>query len=266
MCKIDLTELKNIELNILKYVHNVCTENGLRYFLCGGTLLGAIRHKGFIPWDDDIDIAMPRDDYEELLNLLNDNKKYIMLNPNNEGYYNNFAKIIDSDTELTHAGVLPIKNLGVFIDVFPIDGMPDNESEYNSHFLKLHKLRKRINSFAVPKPKIRKNMYLYFKKMWIYFDNKRRDLKTMQNKYVELAKKYEYDSSNMVYMSGGAYGKLEMFPKNWVDDYIDVEFEGYMFKGIKQYDKYLRKLYGEYMELPPEEKQKTHHYFIAKYK
>lgn len=263
MKELTLAEIKKVELCIIDYIDKVCRENNLRYFLCGGSLLGAIRHKGFIPWDDDIDIAMPRPDYEKFCALARDEKKYLALTPAVKGYYYNFTKVIDSETKLVELGCRPIRDLGIFIDVFPLEGMPSDKVEQEKHFKKLHRTRQAINSYAFVPPKLRKNIFAYVKRLYRVLKNKKRNLFKLQEKYVKLAKKYDYESSDDVYMSGGAYGKVEMFPKDYVSEYIDVEFEGRKFKGLKNYDKYLTKLYGNYMKLPPKEKQITHHNFIA---
>lgn len=267
MKEISLEELKKIELDILTYIDQVCKENNLRYFLCGGTLLGAIRHQGFIPWDDDIDICMPRLDYERFIEIVKEaDSKYKIFSPGQEGYYYNFSKVIDSETELNEYYYKPIENLGVYVDVFPVEGMPSDEAVRKQHFDKLYALRKRINSFSLVRPRIRKNLVKYVQSLILYAKNKKSSLSKFQREYKELANLYNYDEAEYVYMSGGAYAKKEMFPKAFIDNYETRVFEKREFNTIKDYDAYLTQLYGNYMQLPPKEKQITHHAFVARYK
>lgn len=124
MRKIDINELKRIEINILDYVADFCNKNGITYYLDGGTLLGAIRHKGFIPWDDDIDIAMPRKDYDRFVHMCLDDSRYKILSyETDEKYIYSFAKVVDSYTKLKEWGTAEYEQLGVYIDVFPIDAL-----------------------------------------------------------------------------------------------------------------------------------------------
>lgn len=124
MKEINTVELKRIELDILKYIKTQCEKYNLRYYLAYGTLLGAVRHKGFIPWDDDIDIHMPREDYDKLIELEynNPDSKYKLLSPKyNKDYYYSFAKMVDNETILEETGLKQIKELGVYVDIFPLD-------------------------------------------------------------------------------------------------------------------------------------------------
>lgn len=267
MKQIELEEIKRIELDILRHIKRVCEENNLRYFLAGGTLLGAVRHKGFIPWDDDIDISMPRPDYENLITLMEDNDKYMLLKPGDIGYYYNFAKVIDNDTLLVENGCAPIANMGVYIDIFPLDGMPEEGVAIDRHFAALKEVRTRINSFSFIKTKLRKNLYMYFKIINTYRrNNKKKDLISLQKLYTSTALRYEYDDSKYVYATGGAYDKKDIFLKNLFSDGVDVEFEGEFFKAPTEWDVYLRQLYGDYMQLPPIVKRISNHNYTAVYK
>ncbi len=267
MKEICLEELKKIELDILVYIDQVCKKNNLRYFLCGGTLLGAIRHKGFIPWDDDIDICMPRPDYDRLIAILeHTDNKYKILFPEQEKYYYNFSKIVDSETKLYEYNYQPIDNMGVYVDVFPLEGIPMGDAACEEHFNKLNKLRKRINSFSMLKPKIRKNLIEYVKSVNLYKKNKKSSLSKFQKEYEQLAKQYDYDDSECVYATGGAYGKKDIFLKELFANTVDVEFEGMKFSAPEDYNAYLKQLYGNYMQLPPIEKRISHHNFKATYR
>lgn len=264
---IENEEIKRIELDILTRIDEVCQENGLKYFLCGGTLLGAVRHKGFIPWDDDIDIFMPRSDYEILLKIFENEESYAALSPFNEGYYYNFTKIVDKRTELKELGCIPFEDMGVYVDVFPLDGMPSESSDVNRHYKRLNYIRNMIFSFAMKKPKIRKNIFALFKSIYIYYiRNRLVKLGNLQNKYKAVAKEYSYESSDYVYATGGAYGKKEIFSKKIFDNTVKLEFEGKYFNAPGDWDGYLKQLYGDYMQLPPIEKRVSHHNFEASYR
>ncbi len=267
MKKISLKEIKKIEIDILEYIDKVCKENNLQYFLCGGTLLGAVRHKGFIPWDDDIDISMPRSDYDRFVKIMkNSHCKYQIISTDQKDYYYNFSKIIDCETILNEYHYQPIDNMGVYVDVFPLEGMPSDKLVREKHFNRLDRLRKRINSFSMLKPKIRKNLIAYAKSIYLYNKNKKSDLLKFQKEYEKLAKKYNYEDSEYVYATGGAYKNKDIFLKEILFDCKDIEFEGRKFSAPKECDLYLKQLYGDYMQLPPSEKQVSNHNYEAKYK
>jgi lipopolysaccharide cholinephosphotransferase len=267
MGTICLEELKKIELDILIYIDQVCEKNNLRYFLCGGTLLGAIRHKGFIPWDDDIDISMPRPDYDKFVKILKEaDNKYKILTPEQEDYYYNFSKVVDSETILNECNHQTIDNMGVYVDVFPLEGMPIDQDECEKHFIKLDKIRKRINSFSYLKPSFRKNIIHYIKHLNLYKKNKKSSLTIFQKEYEQCVKKYNYDESDFIYATGGAYGRKDIFPKEMFLNFIKVEFEGASFFVPQEFDAYLKHLYGDYMKLPPIEKRVSNHNYEAKYR
>lgn len=142
MKKITSKEMKSIELNILKDVAEFCDRNQLRYFLCGGTLLGAVRHHGFIPWDDDMDIAMPREDYKKFLMIYNQEKRKYRVSAieNNPNWHMPFARVENLNTVLFEKTLKKkYRKLHVFIDVFPIDGIPD-DSKIEHNFMLRQKI------------------------------------------------------------------------------------------------------------------------------
>jgi len=120
----DIEEIQKVDLEILRFFDNVCRENNLTYFLSGGTLLGAIRHKGFIPWDDDVDLVMPRKDFEKLIEILDkSDSNYKLFIPGcSEDYFYTFGKLVDTRTVLDEFDYCPIKGMGLYIDIFIMTG------------------------------------------------------------------------------------------------------------------------------------------------
>ena len=266
MREIQFEEMKRIELNILIYFTEVCEENNLRYYLGGGTLLGAVRHKGFIPWDDDIDVMMPRPDFQKLLSLSINNENYNIIKPGTAGYYYNFAKLVDTRTILEEKGIKLIDGLGVYIDIFPLDGMPETPDARKKRFKELNSIRKRINNTCLLRPKFHRNPFAYLNACRIYNSNKNIDLASLQKKYLDSALKNSFDDSEFVFAAGGAYGARDIFPGKWFEKEIELQFENLSVKAFNGYDFYLTQLYGDYMTLPPEDKRVTPHHTIVYFK
>lgn len=147
MKKLNLNEIKAVELNILKQFDQFCKNNNLRYYLAGGTLLGAIRHKGFIPWDDDIDVCMNRPDYERLLNEFpqnNDNSNLQICDIKYKNFDAPFCKIVANNTRVRNKFLGNLANSKLWIDVFPVDGLPENIDEVNQVYKKCSYYRKML--------------------------------------------------------------------------------------------------------------------------
>ena len=140
---LSLEEIKRIELGILEYLHQVCEKHDIKYFIDFGTLLGAVRHKGFIPWDDDMDICMLREDYEKLQDYLiaNPDERYeVMSYKNNLNYVYPFMKVQDNQTYLLEEDVRIDSNMGIYVDIFPVDGYED-DSVFKDKMTRLIKKR-----------------------------------------------------------------------------------------------------------------------------
>lgn len=255
-------EIKSVQIEILQAVHAYCQNHCINYSLAYGTLIGAIRHKGFIPWDDDIDIMMLRDDYDKLVEGFNkENGRYrICTYKNTKGYPFPFAKVEDTKTIKSEVG---FSSIGMAIDVFPVDNAPDNEDErkrfakkskrlwllnqFKSRSWILNGSRSLINSIVVILIKLPLSLVSY----------------SILNSICEKhSQSYNTKDSNWCMFALDC----PLWAKSDFKDYIDVDFEGYQFKSIKAYDSNLRTIYGNYMELPPIEQQVTHHEFIAYWK
>lgn len=249
MERLDLESVKKIELNILDYVVNICNENNLTYFLAGGTLLGAIRHKGFIPWDDDIDISMPRPDYEKLISILSkDQSKYRVITKDLfEDYYLFFAKVVDKDTYAYEKNTpLHTQKMGVFIDIFPMDGLGNDENSSINHLKNVlynystYKVKKYpityYNNFLVAI--LRKIKYFFTSYSKIYNNDKK------------LVNRYDFYNSAYVASTYGAKGIDEIVPRKIYDKIIKVQFESRFYNAPEGYNLYLEKMYGDYMKLP----------------
>lgn len=255
-------EIQQIALNIMKYIDKICRENDIKYFLAGGTLLGAVRHKGFIPWDDDIDINMLRPDYEKFLkimdNIKHDQYKCLHYGENFPNYAYRFAKVVDLNTKLQESTLISHQDMGVFVDIFPIDGM--NIKKWKRPISKTVFLTQCLVTASYKKmPKI-KNKFKYFAKSILRLYTKMFGWKYWLKRHEKYIKKYQdLDKFEHRYAFSGCYRYKDIMPKELFDEVIELKFEDTKFLAPKNYDYYLSSLYGDYMTPPPPEKQVTHH-------
>ncbi len=266
MKKLSLDEIKKIELDMLLAFHNFCEENKLQYSLCGGTLLGAIRHKGFIPWDDDIDVFMPRPDYEKLRSLWSGKcitENYYLLDWKNPEKKNGrpmmfypFLKLIDLHTEVNAKDVSNKYYTGIWIDIFPIDGLPSSKKETVKIYKKVWFWRQ-LFSLHFCKKIIAKGFVQKLVKIPFVPIAKVMNGSNICKRLDELSLSFSYESSGFVGGIINGYGPQEKIEKKVLEP-IAVEFEGHTLWGIKGFDTYLSNLYGDYMQLPPEEKRICH--------
>lgn len=267
MRDISLEEAKRLELEILINVADFCEKHGLRYYLAYGTLIGAIRHKGFIPWDDDIDIWMPRSDYNKLIeiyNAENEDKTFHLIAPTaKESGFHTFVKIINVNTEKIEMGQKKGSVLGVDIDIFPLDGEPEDEKENEKWYKKLKQLYKRY-TFSC------KSLDGYPLKTKIHILLYRGDAPRRNKIFAETLKlhaQYPYEECKYVgAMESIDIGLKERYEREWFEESVMVEFEGLSFRAPKGYHEVLTKTYGDYMQLPPESKRVTHHSNTMKWK
>lgn len=260
MGKIEIDELRKLQVEMLNYIDMFCKKNNLNYSLCGGTLLGAVRHKGYIPWDDDIDIFMPRNDYEKFIELQNKEfGKYKIINPfTTKGCFIPFSKFINTETVLIENNDRKLIDLGVYIDIFPIDGLPNNEKTRQKYWNFIKKV-KRLNTCVYEKTIIGESFCKRLFRKIVFYAFAVLD-KSIVAKYInKQAMKYKIEDSDFVACSVFGYGQKEEMSKTAIETFIDLDFEQLKFKSIAGYETYLSNVYGNYMELPPLEKRVAKH-------
>lgn len=258
------------QLQILDKFVEICEAHNLTYFLSGGTLLGAVRHKGFIPWDDDIDVMMPRPDLEKLIEITGCKiGPYTLCVPDADNPYPySVYKIYDEsfiieDKEFSDE----VFYLPLFIDIFPIEGLP-SEDAASKRFIMRSSLKNILYKMSYHSGIYGKSLkakvfhavlYPYVKLM-----GKKRLAESL-NRYVQ---KYDYNSCEYVgVVLTRALAYQEKIARKGYMHSVDVEFEGKMYKAPESYQEYLTNLYGDYMQLPPADKQVANHSFrIYKHK
>ena len=252
-----LEEVKKIELNILKQVHDFCEEKSLKYVLAYGTLIGAIRHNGFIPWDDDIDIWMPRKDYDLFMEVFPEwgaGRHLYIAGPQSDQYYlpRHMIKVCDDRTLLLENKYKAYKTTGLFIDIFPLDNAPDNmlERKIWAKYVRSYKYRVLAGNISFDSPVYKK--FSISKKIFTVLLS-RGNIKKINSKFVKKAGKYKEKTTDYVtvfYVSKPrVYSIEDIFPPS-----LHV-FEDAQFYIPKAYDKILKSIYGDYMQLPPEEER-----------
>jgi len=242
----------------MKILHEVCVKNNLRYYIIGGTMLGAIRHQGFIPWDDDMDVGLPREDYEKLLALPQSEWPdfvHIKSQKNSKDLIFPYAKIMNKNTTLIEDRLDGIVE-GIYIDVFPLDGAGNSYTFAKMHYYRLFwKLGLLYNNQDHGKKRtlLRRIIQEYARKQ---------DVRKLYDRVEKCLKSVKYDNSYFVGNLVGAWKLKEIMPKTYFGVPSLYKFEDTDLYGPENADSYLRSLYGDYMKLPPIEKQKSHHKFL----
>ena len=265
----DLRKLQMVELDILKEFINICQAHNLKYFVIAGTALGAVRHNGFIPWDDDIDVSMPRDDYEKFYEIVSNNKNSIYeieAIHNHENHCAPCMKLVDKNVTMVIDRTKKEIRCSAFIDIFTCDGLPDNKviRFFHVYLFLINKFFHVISIFDESIDLSKKNRSVFERLViWLcinfnfqmLFNKKKRVIKGDR-----LLKKYKFGKTNYCTTElWGHYMTRTIFPTDWIGDGVLMPFENIQVRVPLNYKNYLAQLYGDnYMTLPPEENRKTH--------
>lgn len=252
-------------LEILTEFDKVCKKYGLRYSLAAGTLLGAVRHKGFIPWDDDTDVYMPRPDYEKFIEIIQNEDalpEYLTYSKDRgKGTYYSFVKLLDTRYKIRTPNHIEVKYL--YLDVFPVDGAADTREERIAQFKKERSWVVRAGICQWYTMDRWWGFIAYIIGFWFYIGaNIFTPRSLCVKKMNALARKYEYGTTKWATCHNFGYPD-EAVPTEVYENYSEIEFEGRKFMAVADYDTLLKAMFGDYMQLPPEKKRRSRHYIKA---
>ena len=261
--KLDLKEIQDNSFKVLLKIINLFDANGWKYYLAYGTLLGAVRHGGFIPWDDDIDIWVPRPDYEKFIEYCNIHDKELLPfelihYSNNEKYIYPIARFSDSSFKVDYYNVEDY-GLGLFVDIYPLDGINPSDKNIRDVIWK----KRRILDVLTAKEVIGNSHSMKYICKKIYrLIHKNINISNYLEKMDHLARKYDYNESEFVDTVVWT-PRRDCFKKEYFSDGVIVKFNGVDVRIPIGYDMILSQIYGNYMELPPVESRNPHHCYIA---
>ena len=258
MATYDIRPLQMRMLRVLEAIDRTCQEHQLEYGIFAGSLLGAVRHQGFIPWDDDMDILMPRPDYERFIahskEWLPEPYEFVCAE-NDPQYPLPFGKVQDASTTLIER--LHLSYLGgIYVDVFPVDAVPANPVARYWHFAQYGFLRQAL--YWIHRDPYRHG---HGPSSWVpLLTRKLTTMTSLQKKIRQLLTKYDYETCTLV--ADYTDGLKGVMPKEVEGVYAPYTFEGKKFMGVKNYQHYLTQMYGDYMNIPKGNHQKQHNFHI----
>lgn len=265
MRELTIDEIKKRQLNMLSWIDALCRKESIDYSIAYGTMIGAVRHGGYIPWDDDVDLFMTRENLNKFLRSFDELKSSDYHRLNWENNYFNFVKIIDSATTVEEDNDYNLRNYGVWLDIFPVDYLPDPKSDRAK---KQYKKMSRLFKLS----QIRGMHFRHFKRLHfpknIVWAAVRLILGVFPLGYFgrRVDETYlEYNASPTEFMGYLPQCPIEKntFPANYFDEYIDMNFDGIIVRCLKKYDDLLKGYYGDYMQPPPEGERKSGHNYRA---
>lgn len=269
-----LSDIQQCSLDLALELKNICEQNNLKYFISGGTVLGSVRHSGFIPWDDDIDFAMPRSDYEKLKTIIKNNKSsryWLVTYENNQEYNEPNMKFVDKDTLLLDETTLIPQKVNVWVDIFPLDGLPSNEKKRQRYFKKLLFLRmiyqfsniKHINTLREDRKLIERVLIKIAQLIPLNkIFNTKKCLKIIDN----YLKNISYEEANYVFVGMGIHKEKEIFLKSVYEPGQLMDFENEKFIGPHDKKIFLTQFYGDYLKIPSTDKQIAHKLTVVEWR
>lgn len=256
MKKIELEERKKLQLDILDEIHRFCLENKINYSLGYGTLLGAVRHKGYIPWDDDIDIVMLRKDYDRFISTFSTSIYKVASATTIDNWFLPFAKVYDNRTLIMDRKA-NTTSIGLNVDVFPVDEISEIDYKYviQKTYIKFLSYCNAIKLFKLNREtKLHKNIVMFVLKILLILFPKFFFLQQI----IKKSQLYNGTGSKKVFCWASIDDKYFLH-KDVYEDLCEMEFENKLYMAIKKYHIYLSSMYGDYMALPPEEKRISFH-------
>ena len=257
----ELKKLQKTELELLGEFDRICRKYDIEYFISAGTLIGAVRHKGFIPWDDDVDILMTRKNYNKFIKYqkkeLNTKKFYLDCSETNKDNTTLYAKLKRKNTYYIdiYSGE-DRKNQKIWMDIFPLDNISDNPIIQKIHFFRVYVLKLlTMYKYNYIKDNDKKALLYMIKFTSIFFNKKR-----LYKKVKKLTQKYNNKKTNYYASYAGVYLGREVYPKSFFEKTTELYFENKKYMAPANYDAYLTQVYGDYMTIPPEEDRVGHHF------